>query len=91
MDVHFVGLDMRFDRLGTFVAHYVEGGSIALHSKGGEDVGEGRNHGGVVLGGHCMHEDCVEVVDVGNKDVLHILEGAHWECTGEVCVHCARV
>ncbi len=38
-----------------------------------------------------MHKDCVEVVDVGNEDILHILEGAHWECAGEICVHCARV
>ncbi len=77
MDVHFVGLDVRFDHIGTFVVHYVEGGSIAVHSKGREDVREGCNHGSIVLGGHCTHKDCVEVVDVGNKDVLHILEGAH--------------
>ncbi len=72
MDVHFVGLDVRFDRLGTFVVNYIEGGSIAVRSKGGEDVGEGRNHGSVVLGGHCTHKDCIEVVDVGNKNVLYI-------------------
>ncbi len=60
-------------------------------SKGGEDVGESHNHSNVVLGGHCMHKDCVEVIDVGNKDVLHILEGACSECAREVYVHCARV
>ncbi len=91
MDVHFVGLDMRFDRLGTFVVRYIEGGSIAMSGKGEEYVGEGRNHGSVVLEGHCMHKDCVEVIDVGNKDLLHILEGTYWECAGEVCVHCAHV
>ncbi len=82
---------MRFDHLGAFVVHHIEGGSIAVRSKSGEDVKEGRNHGSIVLGGHCTHEDCVEIVDVDNEDVLHILEGAHWECTGEVRVHCARV
>ncbi len=51
MDIHFVGLDMRFDRLGTFVVHYVESGSIAVCSKGGEDVGEGRNHTALFLEG----------------------------------------
>ncbi len=58
MDVHFVGLDMCFDHLGTFIVHYVEGGTIAVCSKGGEDVGEGRNHGSIVLGGHCTNKDC---------------------------------
>ncbi len=34
-----------------------------------------------------MDDDSVEVIDVNNKDVLHIFEGPDRESTSEVCVH----
>ncbi len=36
---------------------------------------------------HWADDDGVEVIDVHNKDVLHIFEGPNRECTSEVCVH----
>ena len=39
------------------------------------------------MGRHYADIDGVEVIDVHNKDVLHIFEGPDRESTSEVCVH----
>ncbi len=68
-----------------------ESGLVSAGCKGGENVGEGGNHGSVILGGHSVNKDGVEVIDVCNKDVLHGFKGADRERTQEVSVHCACV
>ena len=39
------------------------------------------------MGRHLADNDGIEVIDVHNKDVLHIFEGPGRESTSEVCVH----
>ncbi len=36
-----------------------------------------------------MHNDCVEIIDIRNENILHTFERANRECTGDVSVHCA--
>ena len=59
--------------------------------KGGENIGEGGNHGSIVLGGHSTNKNGVEVINVCNKDVLHGFKGGDGECVREVGVYCACV
>ncbi len=49
---------------------------MAAGCEGGKNFCEGGNLGNVVLGGHSMHNDGVEVVDLCHKYVLHEFEGA---------------
>ncbi len=51
-----------------------------------KDFGEGCDEGGVRAQSHWGDNDGVEVIDVGNKDVNHVLEPDR-ESAGEVCVH----
>ena len=60
---------------------------IIAGSEGGQDGGEGGNHGVVVFGGHGADKDCVEVINVGHKDILHRPEGAEGEGTRKISVH----
>ncbi len=52
-----------------------------------EDFCEGGNEGCASLGRHWADDDSVAVIDVHNKDVLHIFEGPDRESTSEVCVN----
>ena len=36
-----------------------------------------------------MNNDCIEIIDIRNKNVLHSFERANREGTGDVGVHCA--
>ncbi len=58
---------------------------------GGKNIGEGGNHGSIVLGGHSTHKDGVELIHVCSEDVLHEFEGADGEHARDISVHCACV
>ncbi len=60
---------------------------IIAGSEGGENGGEGVNHGAIVLGGHGADKDGVEVINVGHKNILHRPEGADGEGTRKIGVH----
>ena len=52
-----------------------------------ENVRERRDERRVVSGWHGSDDDRVEVIDVRDKNVAHIFEGADGECTGEIRVY----
>jgi hypothetical protein len=55
-----------------------------------EHFGEGGNEQGVGAGWHWLHDDCVKVVDVCDKDTLHVIEWSNWKSTSDVGVHCTE-
>ncbi len=56
----------------------------------GDDFGECLYHGSIGARRHCLDDDCIKVVDVGNKYVLHTFDEADQEGTGDVGIHGAR-
>ncbi len=60
------------------------GGLVSEGCKGGKNIGEGTNHGSIILGGLSVDKDGVEVINVCNKDVLHGLEGALGNASGRL-------
>ncbi len=39
------------------------------------------------VGWHRPYDDCIDIIYVRNKNVLHILEGPDGEGTGEISIH----
>ncbi len=60
---------------------------VVLCTKYGKDFRERGDEGLVGAGWHWPHDDCVDVVYVRNKNVLHILEGPDGEGAGEISIH----
>ncbi len=44
-------------------------------------------HGSIGARGHGTDNDCIEVIDIGYKNVLHTFEQADRESTGDVGLH----
>jgi len=74
VDVRFVASDVGFDCLGAFVVHDIEHRRISTYVEGREDVCKSGNHRSIVLGGHGADKDSIEVINVGHKYVLHVVE-----------------
>ena len=79
-----------FNGFGAFIVHHVEGGVIIARGKSRKDLGEGVNHGTIILGGHGAHKDGIDIIYIRNKNILHQLEGADVEGTRQIGVHGAR-
>ncbi len=47
-------------------------------------------HGSIGARGHGLDDDCINVVDVGNKNILHTFEGADREGASDVGIHGAH-
>ena len=91
VNVHVILANVHRDSLGAFIVHYVQCGVIVTGGESGEDVGEGVDHGAIILGGHGAYEDGVEVVNVCHKNVLHRLEGADGGGARKIGIHCTMV
>ncbi len=76
LDVSCFRTDVFFDCGGTFVVHYVQCRMVAAGFQYGDDFGECMYHGSISAGQHGPDDDCIKVVDVGNKHILHTFEGA---------------
>ncbi len=63
---------------------------VAAGFQYGDDFGECLYHGSIGARWHGPDNDCIKVVDVGNKHILHTFEGADWEGAGDVGIHGAR-
>jgi hypothetical protein len=74
LDVHLVGSDVLLNRLGALVVHHIQCWLVIASTKYCKHFGEGRDERGVGAGWHWSHNDCINVVDVHNKDILHVLE-----------------
>ncbi len=73
VDVHVVS-PVGFDCLGAFVVHDIEPGCISTGVEGCKDVFESGNHCFIILGWHGTDKDGIEVINVGHKYVLHVVE-----------------
>ncbi len=60
---------------------------VVLHAKYGKDVRECGDEGCIGAGWHRPHDDCVGVVYLRNKNVLHIPEGPDRQGAGEISIH----
>jgi hypothetical protein len=53
----------------------------------GDNFGDHLYHGSIGARWHDPDDDCIKVVDVGNRHVLHSFEGADREGAGDVSIH----
>jgi hypothetical protein len=53
----------------------------------GDDFGECLYHGHIGARWHGPDDDCIKVIDVGNKHILHTFEGVDREGAGDVSLH----
>jgi hypothetical protein len=75
MDVDCFGTDVLLDRGGTFIVHYAQCRMVVARFQYGDDFGECLYHRSIGAKWHGLDNDCIKVVDVGNKHVLHTFEG----------------
>ncbi len=87
LDVNCFGPDVFLYCGRTFVVHYVQCRMVPAGFQYGDDFGECLYHGRVGARWHGLDNDCIKVVDVGNKHILHIFEGADQEGAGDVGIH----
>jgi hypothetical protein len=59
---------------GAFIVHDVLCWLVVPSMQNSKDFGEGGNEGGISAQGHWAEIDGIEVIDVGNEDVNHVLE-----------------
>jgi hypothetical protein len=78
------GPDVFCDCGQTFVVHYVQCQMVAAGFQYGDDFGECLYHGSIGARQHGPENDCIKVLDVGNKHILHTFEGADREGTDNV-------
>ncbi len=57
----------------------------------GKYVSEHCNHGTIGFGRHGMDKDGIQVVDLCNKQILHVAEGLYGEGSSALDVHCSGV
>ncbi len=60
---------------------------VAFRFQYGDDFGEHLYHVSIGVRQHDLDDDCIKIVDVGNKHVLHIFDGADREGTGDAGIH----
>ncbi len=74
LDVHLVGLDVLLNHLGALAVDHIQCWLVIASTEYHKHFGEGSDEQGVGVGWHWLHNDCVKVVDVGNNDIMHVLE-----------------
>jgi hypothetical protein len=77
LDVDCFRLDVLINRGGTLVVHYVQCQMVATRFQY-EDL----YNGSIGARRHGPNDDCIKVVNLENKHVLHTFEGADREGTG---------
>ncbi len=83
-------MDVFLDFGRSFVVHYIQCRMVATGFQYGDDFGECLYHGHVCARWHGLDNDCIKVIDVGNKHILHTFEGADREGAGDVGIQGAR-
>ncbi len=75
LNVHLVGSNVHLNCFGALVVHHVQCWLVVvLSTENCKHFGEDGGEQGVSTGWHWLHDDCIKVVDVCNKDTLHVLE-----------------
>jgi hypothetical protein len=90
LDIVCFGLDVFLYCGRTFIVHYVQCRMAAAGFQYGDDLGECLYHGRVGARWHGPDDDCIKIIDVGNKHILHTFEGADREGAGDAGIHGAR-
>ncbi len=65
---------MLLNHSGSLVVHLIQCWLVVVSMEYCKHFEEGGNEQGVGAEWHWLHNDCVKVVDVHNKDILHVLE-----------------
>jgi hypothetical protein len=87
LDVDCFGPDVLLNCGGTLVVHHVKRRMVASSFQYRDYFGECLYHGSISARGHGLDDDCIEIVYVGNKHILHTFERADREGTGNVGIH----
>ena len=74
LNVHLVGLYELLNHLGALVVHHIQCWLVVASTEYCKHFGEGGNEQGADAGWHWLHDDCIKVIDVRNKDILYVLE-----------------
>jgi hypothetical protein len=74
LDVHLVGSDVLLNRLGALVVRHIQCWLVIASTEYCGHFGGGGNEQGIGTGWHWLHDYCIKVVDVWDKDILHVLE-----------------
>ncbi len=74
VDAHVVAPDVGFNCLGALIVHDIECGHISTGVEGCEDVFERGNNCSISPGWYDADKDGIEVINIGNKHVLHVAE-----------------
>jgi hypothetical protein len=90
LDDHCFGPDVLLNCGGILIFHYIQYQMVTPRFQYGDDFGECLDHGSIGARRHGPDDDCIKVIDVENKHVLHTFEGADREGTGDVGIHDAR-
>ena len=89
LDVDLFRPDVFFNRGRTFIAHNIQCRVVSPCFEGSDHFSECSHHGCICAQGNDANNDCIEIIDICNKHILHTFEQANKECTGDVSVHCA--
>ncbi len=87
LDVDQFGPDEFLDCRGTLVLHYVHCQMVASRFQYRDVFGDRFYHGSIGERQHGPDNDCIKVVDKGNKHVLHTFEGADRDGAGDVGIY----
>jgi hypothetical protein len=87
LDVDRFGPYVFLNRGGTLVVHHIQCLMVASRFQYGDKFGEHLCHGSIGARRHGPDNDCIKIIDVGNKHVLHNFEGADREGAGDVGIH----
>jgi hypothetical protein len=76
LDVDRFGPDVLLECGGTLIVHYVQCQMVVSRFQYGDDFGDHLYHGSIGARWHDPDDDCIKVVDVGNRHALHSFDGA---------------
>ena len=87
LNFHLVLFGVFLNGLGAFIIHDVEHRLVLPCLQNVEDFHEGGDEGCASTVWHWVDDDGIKVINVCNKNVLHILEGSNRKHPGDICVH----
>ncbi len=74
LDVDLFRPDVFFNRGRTFIVHYIQCRMVSPCFEGSDHVYECSHHGCICARGHGANDDCIEIIDICNKNILHTFE-----------------
>ncbi len=87
LDVDCFGPYVPLNCGGTLIVHHIQCQMVASLFQYVDYFGECLYHGIIGARGHGPHNNCIEIVHVSNKHVLHTFERADREGDGDVGIH----